>query len=75
MALSQFGSPEALASEEGKSLGSLIVGLSSTLLKVICPHREGVAPFLAGEYRARCSRRNILVSVEVGGMIPSVPRS
>lgn len=38
-------------------------------------HRRRDSLPSSGEYRARWIRRNFLVSVEVGGMIPSVPRS
>lgn len=41
MVQSQFKSPEALAHEEGDSLGSVMGGFSSALLKVARPYREG----------------------------------
>lgn len=76
MVQSQFGSPEVLALEEGKNLGSLIVEIlcHSSESNLSIQRRCASLPS-SGEYRARWNRRNFLVSVEVGGVIPSVPRS
>lgn len=72
---SQFGSPEALAHEESKSLVSLIVGIVfySSESHLSIQRRSDSLPS-SEKYRARWNRRNFLVSVEVCGMIPSVPR-
>lgn len=69
---SQFGSLEVLALKKTRvSVRPLPLSPESNLS---IQRRHDSLPS-GGEYRARWQRRNFLVSVEVCGMTPSIPRS
>lgn len=74
---SQFGSPEFLDPREGKNVGLLFSSgrfshLSPSSLSI---HGRHDPPLSWWEQRARWKGRKFLVSVEVGGMVPTVPWS